>query len=139
MGRDSSIGIATRYGLEGPGIESWWGGREFPHLSRPALRPTQPPVQRVPDLFPGVKRPGRDTDHPPPSSPEIKERVELYFCPPFLAFVACSRDNFYLSRYFSDLKTRTYVFQSLFLIFKFQYSQCYYHLCSSNDPCSWYY
>jgi hypothetical protein len=22
---DSSVGIATRYGLEGPGIESWWG------------------------------------------------------------------------------------------------------------------
>jgi hypothetical protein len=25
-GRDSSVGIATRYGLDGPGIESWWGG-----------------------------------------------------------------------------------------------------------------
>jgi len=36
-------GIATAYGLDGPGIESWWG-RDFPHLSRPALRPTQPPV-----------------------------------------------------------------------------------------------
>jgi hypothetical protein len=24
-GRDSSVGIATRYGLEGPGIESQWG------------------------------------------------------------------------------------------------------------------
>ena len=35
-------GIATRYGLDGPGIESRWG-RDFPHLSRPALGPTQPP------------------------------------------------------------------------------------------------
>ena len=31
---------ATRYGLEGPGIESWWVG-DFPHPSRPALGPTQ--------------------------------------------------------------------------------------------------
>jgi len=28
--------------------------------------------------FPGVKRPGLGVDHPPPYSPEFKERVELY-------------------------------------------------------------
>ena len=28
--------------------------------------------------FPWVKRPGRGLDHPPPSSAEVKERVELY-------------------------------------------------------------
>jgi hypothetical protein len=44
--RDSSVGIATRYGLEGPGIESRWG-RDVPQLSRPILGPTQPPVQWV--------------------------------------------------------------------------------------------
>ena len=43
MGRESSVGIATRYGLEGPGIESRWGGY-FLHPSRPALGPTQPPI-----------------------------------------------------------------------------------------------
>jgi hypothetical protein len=37
-GRDSSVGIATRYGLDSPGIESRWG-RDFPHPSRPALGP----------------------------------------------------------------------------------------------------
>ena len=42
----SSVGIAIAYGLDGPGIESRWG-RDFPHLSRPALRSTQPPVQGV--------------------------------------------------------------------------------------------
>ena len=41
MGRDSSVVIATRYRLDGPGIESRLR-RDFPHLSRPALRPTQP-------------------------------------------------------------------------------------------------
>jgi hypothetical protein len=28
--------------------------------------------------FPGVKLPGCGVDHPPPSSAEVKERVELY-------------------------------------------------------------
>jgi hypothetical protein len=51
-GPGSSVGIATRYGLDGPRIESRWG-RDFPHLSRPALGPTQPPVQWVPGLSRG--------------------------------------------------------------------------------------
>jgi len=49
-GRVSSVGIATGYGLDGSGIEYRWG-REFPYLSRPALGPTQFPVQWVPCLF----------------------------------------------------------------------------------------
>jgi hypothetical protein len=51
-GPGSSVGIATDYGLDGPGIESWWG-RDFSHTSRPALRSTQPPVQWVPGLSRG--------------------------------------------------------------------------------------
>jgi hypothetical protein len=46
MGQDISVGIVTRYGLDGLGIESWWG-RSFLHLSRSALGPTQPPIQWV--------------------------------------------------------------------------------------------
>jgi hypothetical protein len=49
VGRDSSVGIATRYGLDGPGIESWWG-RDFPQPSRPALGPTHL------HLVPGLKK-----------------------------------------------------------------------------------
>ena len=77
MGRDSVVGIATRYELDGPRIESR-RGRDFQHPSRPALGPAQPPVQWVPGSFPGVKWPGRGVDHPTPSSAEVKERVELY-------------------------------------------------------------
>jgi len=49
MGQDSSVGIATCYGLDGPGIEFRWG-QDFLHLSRPALGPTQPPIQWIPGL-----------------------------------------------------------------------------------------
>jgi hypothetical protein len=49
MARDISVGIATGYALDGPGIESQ-SGRDFSHTSRPALGHTQAPVQWVPGL-----------------------------------------------------------------------------------------
>jgi len=51
-GGDSSVGIATSYGLDGPGIKYRWG-RDIPHPSSPALGPTQRPIQRVPGLSRG--------------------------------------------------------------------------------------
>jgi len=48
-GPGSSVGIATGYGLDGPGIESRCG-RNFSRLSRTALLSTQPPVEWVPRL-----------------------------------------------------------------------------------------
>jgi hypothetical protein len=67
VGRYSSVGIATRHGLDGPGIESRLG-RDFP-------APVQTGTGAPPGLlyiryrvsFPGVKRPGRGVDHPPPN------------------------------------------------------------------------
>jgi hypothetical protein len=65
------------YGLDDRaiGIRSPAGQRIFPltSVSRPALGPTQLPVQWVPVvLSQGVKaRPGRDADHSPPSSAEV--------------------------------------------------------------------
>ena len=53
----SVVSIATRYGLGGPGIESRWG-QDFPHPSKPALGPTQPPVKREPSLFLGSNAAG---------------------------------------------------------------------------------
>ena len=55
VGRDSSLGVAVRYGLDGLGIESRCG-RDFPFPSRPG--PTQSPIQWVPGHFPGCKGAG---------------------------------------------------------------------------------
>jgi hypothetical protein len=46
----------------------------FTTASRPALGPTQPPIHWIPEaLSLGVKRPGREVNHSPPSSAEVKE------------------------------------------------------------------
>ena len=72
LGPGSPVGIATGYGLDGPGIESRWG-RNFSHLSRPALGPAQPPVQGVPNFSQGKKRPERDADPSSTSSIVVKK------------------------------------------------------------------
>jgi len=72
-GPGSSVGIATYYGLDGPVIESWWGGARF--SARPD-RPWGPPslLYNGYRVFSGDKvRPGRDADHSPPFSSEVLE------------------------------------------------------------------
>jgi hypothetical protein len=74
-------GIATRYGLDGPGIESRWGARfSAPVQTGPGAHSASHTMGT--GSFPRVKRPGRDVDHPPPYSAEVKERVELYLYSP---------------------------------------------------------
>jgi len=55
-GPGSSVGIATDYGLEGPGSNP--GEDEIFRPSRPALGPTQPPVKWVPGLSRGLSAAG---------------------------------------------------------------------------------
>jgi hypothetical protein len=81
MGRDSSVGIATRYGLEVPVIESRWGGEIFP------TRPDRPwgPCSLLYNgyrVFPGGKAAWAWRLPPTPSSADVKERVELYLYSP---------------------------------------------------------
>jgi hypothetical protein len=72
---DSSVGIATRLRIGRSGFDFWQGLGIFllTNASRPALGPTQPPIQWVPRaLSMGVKRPEREYDHSPPSIADIK-------------------------------------------------------------------
>ena len=89
--KGSSVGIATRYGLDGPGVESR-SIRDFPHLSRPAPRPTQPPIQWIPGL--SWVKDGRGvvlTTYPRLLCQGSRKRVELYLYSPYEALAACNR------------------------------------------------
>jgi hypothetical protein len=120
-GRDSSVGIATRYGLGSPESNPG-GGRDFPHLSRPALGLTQPPIQWVPGLFPGGKAAGTWRWPSTPSRVEVKETVELYLVSPWTV-VAYSRVNF----------TLLYDFHNKRLLYTYTAST---DLSSSQSKCS---
>jgi hypothetical protein len=75
--QDSSVGIVTGYGLNRRVRSSSPGrGNNFvvSTSSRTVLGPTEPPIQWVMvALSPGVNRPGREAEHSPPSSAEVKK------------------------------------------------------------------
>jgi len=52
LGWDSSVNVATHYGLDGPGTESR-SRQDFLHLFRLALGPTQLPIRWVPGFSQG--------------------------------------------------------------------------------------
>ena len=85
--RDSAIGIATRYGLDGPWIEPRW----VTIFSTPIQICPGPPSLLYSGYrfsFPGVKRWCRGVSQPSPSSVQVKERVELKFCSPSVLSLA---------------------------------------------------
>jgi hypothetical protein len=80
---DSSVGIALGYGLDDQGSRVWFlaGAGDFSlHCCVQNGSGAYPaPMEWVPgDTSLGVKRPGREADHSPPSSAEVKEWVELH-------------------------------------------------------------
>ena len=85
MGRDSSVGIATRYGLDSPGFEP--GGEEIFCIRPDHLWVPPSLLHNGYRLFlSGVKQSVRDVYYPPPHSAEVKERVELHRHSPPLCF-----------------------------------------------------
>jgi hypothetical protein len=93
-------GIALGYELN-----DWWfeyrqrlGTSLFTTASRPALGPTQLPIQWVPGVLSlGVKRPRREADHSLPSSAEVKNAWSYTSTPQYVLMAWClvkHRDNF---------------------------------------------
>ena len=78
-GRDSVVDTATRYGLDGPGIET------SPVQTGPVAYSAS--YKRRTVSLPGAKRPGSGVDHTFSSSAEVKNKVGL-------GLHKCSRVNF---------------------------------------------
>jgi hypothetical protein len=60
-------------------------GKNLPlhHPVQTSSGATQPPIQRIPEAFYlEVKRPGRETDHTPPTVAEVKNAWSYKFAPP---------------------------------------------------------
>jgi hypothetical protein len=69
---DRSVGIATRYELDCPGIESRWGARfSAPVQTGPGSHPASYTVGT--GSFPGVKRPGRGVTTHPHLAPRLRK------------------------------------------------------------------
>jgi hypothetical protein len=74
---DSSVGIATRYGLNGPEIETRWGARfSAPVHTGPGDNPASYTMGT--GSFPLAQRPERDVIHSLAFRTDVNERVELY-------------------------------------------------------------
>jgi hypothetical protein len=76
MGRSSTVSVATRYGMEGPGIESrFWARFCAPVQTGPGVHPVSYTMGT--GSFRELKRPGRGIDNSPQLSAYVNEKVEL--------------------------------------------------------------
>jgi hypothetical protein len=81
MGRESSVRIATPYGMDGPGIEYRWGARiSAPVQTGPGVHPASYTMDT--GSLPGLKRPGRGVDHAPHLEPRLKKEYSYTSTPP---------------------------------------------------------
>ena len=69
---DSSVGIATHYGLDGPG-QNLGGGEIFHTRPDQSCGPPSLLYNGCRASFPGLKRPWRGVDHPPHLAPRSKK------------------------------------------------------------------
>jgi hypothetical protein len=109
----------------------------FTTVSGTVLGPTQPPIQWVPGaLSLRLKRPGREADHSPPSSAEVKN-VWSYTSTPQYVFIAWClvkhRDNFT----FTCVNTFDSVSHHIFLLEKVAHDKVVVehqrHYCTTQD------
>jgi hypothetical protein len=96
VNRDTSVGIPTRYVLDGPGMESG-GGELFRTISNRPWGPNSLLYNLHPVSFSRIKRPGSGVDHPPLSSGEVKERVDYAFIPPLCLHVRLQGELYLLT------------------------------------------
>ena len=81
-GPGSVVGIATGYGLDGPGIESWWGSR-FAALVETGPGAHSASCKMVTWSSPGIKSGWGVTLTPRPFSCQGHKKVELYLYFPY--------------------------------------------------------
>ena len=115
MGRDSSVVIATRFGRSGD-RNSAWARFSAPFQTGPGAYAASCTMGTR--SFPGVNRPGRGAEHPPPSKCRGHERVGLYLYSPsgpqwpvigrtFTYLYNIPESKGYFTKYHTDLQSST--------------------------------
>jgi hypothetical protein len=113
-GPGSVVGIATGYGLDGPGIE-FRLGRDFPHLSRPALWAHPASCTMVTEFFAGVKSGRGVTLTPHPLVVPLVMKEYSYTSTPLMGRTACTelqcmyKGELYLFTLLSKVVSRMFI------------------------------